>query len=192
MVLMKVTGTVGKNGSGKDEVLKYLRDAYGIPFYSTGDMVREIAKSENLEPTRENLCTISQRYFDKMGDGCFVRLLADKIRENPLPAVGIGGIRSLADVIVLKTAFGDGCVIVNVDVADPCRRFLRMKARGEERDPKTYEKFEEHDQREEALFHIEKAQDTADFTIHNDGSLSDLHAAIERLVREKNLLGFIP
>ena len=52
---MKVIGVIGQNGSGKDEVLKYLREKHNVPFLSTGDMVREIAAKEGKEPTRENL-----------------------------------------------------------------------------------------------------------------------------------------
>jgi len=56
---MKVIGAVGQNGSGKDEVLKYLKAACGVPFFSTGDMVREIAAKEGVEATRDNLRAIS-------------------------------------------------------------------------------------------------------------------------------------
>ena len=45
---MRIIGVVGKNGSGKDEVLKYLRIRYSVPFLSTGDIVREMALS--LQP----------------------------------------------------------------------------------------------------------------------------------------------
>jgi dephospho-CoA kinase len=41
---MRVIGVIGKNGSGKDEVLKYLKDKHNVPFLSTGDIVREIAR----------------------------------------------------------------------------------------------------------------------------------------------------
>jgi len=57
--MMKVIGAVGQNGSGKDEVLKYLKAACGVPFFSTGDMVREIAAKEGVEATRDNLRAIS-------------------------------------------------------------------------------------------------------------------------------------
>ena len=40
---MKVIGVIAKNGSGKDEVLNYLKEKHNVPFLSTGDMVREIA-----------------------------------------------------------------------------------------------------------------------------------------------------
>ena len=52
---VRVIGAVGQNGSGKDEVLKYLRSKYGMAFLSTGDVVRDIAAKEGVEPTRDHL-----------------------------------------------------------------------------------------------------------------------------------------
>ena len=69
---MRIIGAVGANGSGKDEVLKHLRDRYGVPFLATGDMVRSIAAEEDREPTREALGEISERCFAEQGPGCFV------------------------------------------------------------------------------------------------------------------------
>ena len=40
---IRVIGTVGKIGSGKDEILKYLQARYSIPYISTGDIVRRMA-----------------------------------------------------------------------------------------------------------------------------------------------------
>jgi len=185
---MKVIGAVGQNGSGKDEVLKYLKARYGVPFFSTGDMVREIAAQEGVEPTRDNLRTISERYFRERGEGCFVRLLAERIRHDAAPVVGISGIRSLKDVQILREVFGDAFVLINVSVSDPHQRFERMVKRAEERDPQQYEQFLMQDKAEEALFHITEAGEQADYTIGNDGSLSDLHEAIDRLVSDKDIL----
>jgi len=99
---VKVIGAIGQNGSGKDEVLKYLRAKHNVPFLSTGDAVREIASREGVEQTRENLGKISDRYFREFGKGCFVRLLADKIRHSGWEIAGISGIRSLDDVSILR------------------------------------------------------------------------------------------
>src|SRR4030042_5972318 len=99
---VKVIGAVGQNGSGKDEVLKHLRSRDNIPFLSTGDAVREIAAKEGVEQTRENLGKISDRYFREFGKGCFVKLLADKIRHSGRQNAGITGIRALDDVSILQ------------------------------------------------------------------------------------------
>jgi dephospho-CoA kinase len=185
---MKVIGAVGHNGSGKDEVLKYLKARYGVPFFSTGDMVREIAAKEGVEPTRDNLRAISERYFREKGEGCFVRLLAERLRHDSAPAVGISGIRSLVDVRILREVFEDAFVLINVSVSDPRTRYERMVKRGEERDSQQYEQFQLQDKAEEALFHITEAGEQADYTIDNDGQLADLHKAIDRLVMDKRIL----
>lgn len=185
---MKVIAAIGHNGSGKDEVLRYLKARYGVPFFSTGDMVREIAAKEGVAPTRENLHSISEKYFREHGEGCFVRLLVERIKEEGIHLVGISGIRSLADVRILKEAFGEGLVLINVAVENPRLRYERLVKRGEERDPRSYEEFLEQEKGEEALFRISEAAMEADYTINNDGSRGDLHAAIDRLVKDSNIL----
>jgi dephospho-CoA kinase len=185
---MKVIGAVGQNGSGKDEVLKYLKACHGVPFYSTGAMVREIAAQEGTEPTRDNLRAISEKYFREQGQGCFVKLLAERIREEAKPVVGISGIRSLTDLQILREVFGDAFVLIHVFVSDPRRRYKRMVKRAEERDPQQYGQFLMQDEAEEALFHITEAGEQADYTISNDGTLADLHEAIDQLVMENGIL----
>ena len=94
---MKVIGAVGQNGSGKDEVTKHIHSRYGVPLLSSGDMVREIAATEDLEPTRANLQAISERYFRQSGKGCFIKLIAERIRQNGWRFAAISGIRSLEE-----------------------------------------------------------------------------------------------
>jgi dephospho-CoA kinase len=185
---MKIIGAVGQNGSGKDEVLKYLKARYGVPFFSTGDMVREIAAREGVEPTRENLQTISDRYFKEHGEGCFVRLLAERIRQDGMPVAGISGIRSLKDVQILREVFGKAFVLIQVSVGDPRLRYERMVKRGERRDPHAYEQFLLQDKAEEAIFHVSEAEAQADYAISNDGQLTNLHQAIDRLVTNDGIL----
>ena len=186
---MKVIGVIGKNGSGKDEVLKHLRDRYGVPFLSTGDIVRGIAAEEGKEPTRPNLQAISDRYFKQRGEGCFVKMVVDKIRENGWRAAGISGVRSPRDVEILRGELGREFVLIDVYVSDPRVRFERMVKRGEGRDAKAYEDFLKQDGAEEDIFGVSKAEADADYNLSNDGSLEDLHAAVDDLVKKKRLIG---
>jgi len=185
---MKVIGVIGKNGSGKDEVLKCFRDKYGVPFVATGDIVREIAAKERLKPTRENLQSISDRYFKKYGEGCFVKMAIDKIRENGWNIAGISGVRSPKDVAILRSELGNRFILFNVYVSDPHMRFERMRKRGEGRDAKTYEEFLRQDEGEEKLFNIEKAAAEADYSVSNDGTLGQLRQTIDNLVNDDRVL----
>ena len=185
---MKVIGAVGQNGSGKDEVTKHVHRRYGAPLLSSGDMVREIAAEAGLEPTRANLQAISEQYFHRFGQGHFMRLIAQRIRRNAWELAAISGIRSLEDVTILRKAFGEDFVLIHVSVTDPHVRYGRMRQRGEERDPHKYDEFIRQDDAEEGLFHIGEACARADYSLDNDGTLDDLHRALDRLISKEGLL----
>ena len=184
---VRVIGVVGKIGSGKDEVLKYLKSKYGIPYLSTGDLVRDIAAKDGVAPTRENLEIISERCFIQMGKGCFVKMVADEILKKGWKIAGISGIRAPADVHILKELFGDAFVLLRVDVADPKLRFQRILRRHETRDPEKYEEFLVQDLGEEEVFHVSKTAAMSNYSMKNDGTVDDLHRQIDMLVKSKKL-----
>jgi len=179
---MKVIGVVGEIGSGKDEVLKYLREKYGVPYLSTGDIVRGLASKEGVEGTRENLEAISRRCFQDMGRGCFVRMARDEIVRQGWKLAGISGVRTPDDVEYLRKTFGKDFILVRVDIKDPLVRFGRVRKRSEARDPLTYEAFQLQDKKEEETFNISGAVAMADCAVDNSGPLASLHAAMEALV----------
>ena len=186
--MTKVIGVGGEIGSGKDEVLKYLKARYGIPYISTGDLVRHIAEAENVEATRENLAKISARCFEEEGKGCFIRRAATEIIKRGWEIAGISGVRSPEDVKILRDTFGKGFILIRVDISDLQTRFQRVRLRHEERDPLTFEQFLEQDRNEEKTFNISHAGRLADYALNNDGSLEDLQRAIDELVARENLL----
>jgi len=185
---MRIIGAIGANGSGKDEVLKYLKQRYGVPFLSTGEIVREIAARDGVEPTRENLGAISEQCFAERGPGCFVAMAAERIHVERWLVAGISGIRSADDVRLLKRTHGDRFVLIHVMVRDPHVRFERMMQRAEARDPKDLEHFQALDTQEEKQFRISEAASYADHTVANDGTLEDLHRSIDHLVSNAGLL----
>jgi dephospho-CoA kinase len=185
---MKVIGVIGKNGSGKDEVLKYLKEEHSVPFLSTGDMVREIAAREGRASDRTTLQEISDSCFREHGQGCFVQMVAEKIREKGWPVAGISGVRSPHDVELLREVLSRSFVLIEVFVTDPRVRFERMRKRGAERDTDSYERFLEQDRGEEEVFHVEEAARLADCSLSNDGELGDLHRAVEDLIARRDLL----
>jgi dephospho-CoA kinase len=185
---MRVIGVAGDIGSGKDEVLKYLGAKYGVPYIATGDIVRQMAEREDIEPTRENLQSISQRCFQQWGKGCFVRMAAEEMASRGWQVAGISGIRSPDDVEIMRQAFGKDFVLVRVDVTDPVTRFERMRLRREERDPVTFEQFLAQDKKERQVFSLDKTGSMADYAVNNDHSLQDLHRQVDELVSAKLLL----
>ncbi len=185
---MKVIGVVGLNGSGKDEVVKYLNARYGVPLISIGDIVREIASQENIEPTRDNLDEITRRYFEQFGKGYFLKLVVEKIRHNQWKFAGVSGIRSPEDVRIMREAFPEEFILVHVYITDNTIRYERMRQRGSKRDGMTFTDFLNQDKVSEEIFQINEAIDMADYSIPNNGTLEDLHRQIDRLVVDRQLL----
>jgi dephospho-CoA kinase len=72
---MKVFGVTGRNGSGKDEVVDYLRERCGIVGLSAGDILREIAATEQISPTRENLHALAKKVMWEKGRDYVARRL---------------------------------------------------------------------------------------------------------------------
>ena len=179
-----ILAAVGKNATGKDYFLEYISKKYGVPMFSIGDIARELASKDGLEPTRENLHKTSQKYMSQFGQTFFPEQIIKKIRESSLKKVLVSGIRPLSDVLALKEAFGNDFILVDIVISDDNVRFERMIKRGSTRDPITIEKFKEFDEGEERIFETSKTEKLADFVVLNDGTQDDFHVAIDKFYQE--------
>jgi dephospho-CoA kinase len=186
---MKVIGAVGLNGAGKDELVEYLHRRCGIPVLTMGDIPREIAEEESVEPTRENLHEISERYMAHYGEDYFIKRLIKRIEEEDSEAVGVSGIRTPTDAQVLRDRFGQDLLLVYVEVTDPYVRYQRTKRRGKARDPNAYQEFKRQDEAEEEMFRVSETIEQADVTISNDDSLETFHQQIEKTIIRQSLPG---
>jgi dephospho-CoA kinase len=187
-----IIGVVGRNGSGKDELVKYLERRCSIVALSAGDVARDIASQEGLAATRENLHEVSQSYIRDYGKDFFMSSLIAMIERNGWTTAAINGIRTPADVATLREHFGVSFLLVGVEVGDPAIRFERTKRRNETRDPETFEDFLEEDRREEDMFKIGETLKKADLMIRNDSTLQDFHRRIEKTIIDGLLAGEVP
>ncbi len=154
-------------GSGKSTIVSALK-ARGLESLNLGDGVRDEAKKRNLEPTGENLGRIMLELRDKNGPGAVAILLTEKIKNSQSEVIIIDGVRSTAEIEVLKNV---GSVkLLSIEASDTRYKFLG--ARGRSDDPETREKFEERDKREIGVG-IGKSIEIADETISNDNITLD-------------------
>ena len=134
----------GMPGSGKSTIVSALK-ARGLESLNLGDGVRDEAKKRNLEPTGENLGKLMLELRDKNGPGAVANLLTEKIKNSQSEVIIIDGVRSTAEIEVLKNA---GSVkLLSIDAAADTR-YKFLSSRGRSDDPTTREKFEERDNRE--------------------------------------------
>ena len=134
----------GMPGSGKSTIVSALKSK-GIETLNLGDGVRAEAKRRNLEPSGDNLGKLMLQLREKNGPGAIANLLTDQIQDSKSNIIIIDGIRSMAEIEVLKNV---GSVKLLSIEATSDTRYKFLSSRGRSDDPTTREKFEERDNRE--------------------------------------------
>tara|TARA_Y100000758_G_scaffold4726_1_gene4070 strand:- start:51 stop:572 length:522 start_codon:yes stop_codon:yes gene_type:complete len=160
-------------GSGKSTIVSALK-ARGIESLNLGDGVRAEAKRRNLEPSGDNLGKLMLELREKNGPGAIAELLTERIKNSESKIIIIDGVRSTAEIKVLKNI---GTVKLLSIEASTATRYKFLSDRGRSDDPKTREKFEERDNRELGVG-IGESIAKADETISNNSIT--LHELTER------------
>ena len=181
---MIVIGAMGLNGSGKDTLIDHLCRRCDVHKLSVGDIARQIAEEQQIEPTRENLHHIWQKAMAEHGKDYFMRRVIEIIEQNRWQATGVSGIRTPEDVDITRHHFGDDLLLVHVRVNDARLRYQRLLERDRPRDPDTFEVFTQQEREEEEQFHVREALRQADLVINNYRSLEDFYQAIDYLLIE--------
>ncbi len=177
-----IIGLTGKNGSGKGEVAAFLKER-GFIFYSLSDVIREELKRQGLSIARESLIRVGNQLRTTYGSS----VLADRILEklDPDKNYVVDSFRSPFEV----ESFARRGNFVLIQVTSDARiRFERVRARGRENDPKTFEEFLKLEAREDLESdtnqQLTKTAAMAGTEIANNGTLDELYEKIrETLVK---------
>ena len=176
-MIIGVTGTIA---SGKGEIVNYLKNK-GFEYYVYSDILREVAKQRNIEPTRENLQKLGTDIKKRTKNwGILSKKIIEKIKTDK--AV-VDGIRNLDEIREFRKRGGFYLIGIN---ATQRLRYSRIMKRNRKGDPKTFKGFKKLDNLENRG--KTKGQETnkclkmVDFLVINDGSLEDLRKKIDRVL----------
>src|SRR5574340_1156921 len=161
----------GMPGAGKTTIAESLRSK-GFDKVTMGDAVRAEATRRKIEPTGANLGKIMLELREKNGPGAVAELIKDKILHSNSDVVLVDGVRSIAEVNVLKKI---GTVKVLAIHASGDTRFKFLTGRGRSDAPSDREDFTQRDSREIGVGMSESIA-LADETISNN------NLTIEQLV----------
>jgi dephospho-CoA kinase len=187
-----IIGLTGMPGAGKTTVANYLSQK-GIPLLIMGDVVREVAENDGLEPTSDNLAKLMLRLRKRNGPEAVAHLIVNKIKlmkkeDKQLRVVIVDGIRSMAEVRVLRRV---GSVKLLAIHGSTLTRYTHVRERGRSDVPSNIGEFDKRDKIEMDVG-ISNAIALADETIsNNDISISELcqrsFITIQKWIQESRL-----
>jgi dephospho-CoA kinase len=170
-----IVALTGMPGAGKTTVANYLAQK-GIPLLVMGDVVREAAQNDGLEPTSENLAKFMIKLREKNGPEAIAHLIANKIKtmkneDKEFAVVIVDGIRSMAEIQVLKRVGQVKLLAIHGSILT---RYSHIMERARSDVPSNINEFDKRD-RVEMEVGISNAIALADETIsNNDISISEL------------------
>ncbi len=161
----------GMPGAGKSSVASFLKEK-GFEVVTMGDVVREEAKRQGLEPTDINLGNMMLKLRQDLGPGAIGYIVLQKLaRDGGHSNVVIDGIRSIAEVEVLKKV---GEVRLLAIHASQDTRFKHLKERGRADAPSDDTEFAGRDKRELSVGVSEAIALANEMISNNDLTLEQL------------------
>jgi dCMP deaminase len=178
-----IIGLTGEHCAGKGTLAEYLKKK-SFYYLSLSDVIREEIAAEGKEITRDALIEKGNELRKEFGPGVLAKKSTAKIKDDRNYV--IDSIMNPAEVKELRKL--KGFVLVHV-TAPPEMRFERMRARGRESDPRTYDAFLKVEKAEMKNIDITKHQQQetsrmADKTIINDSDLNGFYEKIDVLLGE--------
>ena len=176
-----IIGLTGRNAAGKGMVAEVLREK-GFAVYSLSDVIREEVERRGLTITRDTLISTGRELRARHGSG----FLAEKILERLEPGRNsvVDSYRHEDEVAVFRRSSEFHLLAV---CAAPEVRFERIKRRGRENDPQTFEGFLELEKREGTSLQAEgqnlsATEALADHVIVNNETVEAVHQRLSELV----------
>lgn len=175
-----IIGITGKIGSGKDTVANELIKK-GYKHISLSDILRDDLIRQKKEVSRVNLIDAGKKIRTELGGA----ILAERAYAHVEEKTVITSIGRTEEVNFLKSK---GIKIIYVS-APLKERFLRIKKRMRENDPKTFDSFKKLEKKESEGKNFERNLDelkkNADIVLVNNSTIDVLKKKIDKIISHK-------
>lgn len=179
-----IIGVTGTLGAGKGSVVDYLVDQKGFAHLSVTDFMRSVAQERGITPTRMVFHDIANEYRAR-GPIALQEAVRDWGKEQGITDNFVIEAQHTPDEV--RFVQGLGGVVIAVD-ADIRTRYERIVNRGHDKDNTTFEEFKAHEELEmsptaSSTNNLGESLKIADVLIENNGSVEELHAAVDALLK---------
>lgn len=177
-----IIGITGTNGAGKGATVDYLVTK-GLIHYSVRDELTKLLEKEGVFVDRSALRAKANELRKEHGADYLARLMYQRVVQNGSPSAVIESIRTTSEAEYLQS---QGAFIIALD-AERRKRYERIKGRMSRTDFVDFATFIEQEEREwhgaegSHDMNIMRVFDIADYRIENNGTLGELHSAIEKV-----------
>lgn len=177
-----ILGFAGEMASGKGTAAKYLVDTHGAVTYRFSTILRDVVRRLRLTEDRDTIQRTSTILRKEFGGDLLAKVMFEDAKHDEHPLIVIDGVRRLEDVKYLRELPEFKLLYITAPMRT---RYDRLVLRGENADDKTktYEDFEDDHERETEQ-EITKLEAFAVDIIDNAGSLPELHAQLDALVKK--------
>jgi len=135
----------GMPGAGKTIIAKFIAEQLKTKMYTMGNAVRNAARKAGVSSDARSMIEFAKELRKKYGSAVVARLVLDELCNSNETVHVIDGVRSIDEV----KEFGKyGSTIIVAVHASPRERFNRLKSRGRQDDPSTWDEFTYRDLRE--------------------------------------------
>ncbi|WP_135535041.1 MULTISPECIES: AAA family ATPase [Halostella] len=180
---MRVIGTVGLPGSGKNEAAT-VAEELNVPVVTMGDVIRQECRDRGLDPATHH-GAVAKALREENGPDAIVERSLPVVEEalNDSDTVVVDGIRSGVEVDRFEEAFGDDFTLVSIEAPFDVRA-ERIEERGRDKSAdEGGESLEARDERELG-FGMGEAMERADVLIENTDSLASFHRKVRSLLTD--------
>ena len=183
-----ILGITGTDGAGKGTVVEYLVEKKGFTHFSARAIWIELLQDRHMETNRANMRLIANEMREKYGNDFLITYYLEKIRKEKTPRSIIDSLRAVAEVDTLKA---HGGLLIAVD-AEQTVRYARIQERNSETDQVSFTEFAAHELLEANDpnphgMQKQKVLLMADVTLMNNGSIKDLHTAVEDVLAQMGM-----
>jgi dephospho-CoA kinase len=174
---MKIFVVVGMPASGKN-IARIYAESKGIPYYATGDLVRQEVERRGLQSNAENVACVSTEMRGEDGRGVTRKALATALKAGS-DAVFLEGMRSWPEIEMIRAHVE---TVVVAFVAPRQVRLDRIISRGRADD--SAQAFDARDTRE-IDYGTAVPIALADHYVLNTESMEKALADVERIVKKR-------